>query len=81
MARMGVVWSTANYELTYFDDSPDAGTPECICSYCGFMIGADEVPLRIFSNKENKEARLCMNCLEVFSKVSGLPIGILRGTF
>lgn len=27
--------------LRWFDDSPDIGTPECICSACGKMIDND----------------------------------------
>ncbi len=29
-----------------FNDSPDAGTPECICSRCLKPIKEDEVPIR-----------------------------------
>lgn len=81
MARQNVALSIARNELAWFDDTPDAGDPECICSYCGFQIGADELPLRIFSNKENKEARLCENCLDVIGGMTGVPFGFLRGGF
>ena len=49
-------------ELAWFDDSPDTGHPDCICSYCGRVIGEDEVPVRMFKHAENKEARFCKLC-------------------
>jgi hypothetical protein len=55
-------------DLAWFEDSPDAGCPECICSYCGNQIGEDEIPLRFYRERPNeptKEARLCENCSRV----------------
>lgn len=34
-----------------FSDSPDTGTPACICSRCGKMIPGDEAALRLYSHK------------------------------
>src|SRR6266498_5888922 len=48
--------------LTWFSDSPDAGDPTCICSFCGDMIEEDEMPLRIFRESDNTEMRLHMKC-------------------
>jgi hypothetical protein len=48
--------------LRWFVDSPDAGDPGCICSFCFQVIQADEVPLRIFSGSGNSEARLHQAC-------------------
>jgi len=53
-------------ELGWFDDSPDAGDPACICSYCGRVIDEDQVPLRIWSQAGKKEARLCEGCTALF---------------
>ena len=48
--------------LKWFSDSPDAGTPECICSFCSKMIDEGEMPLRIFHDSDNIEMRLHMDC-------------------
>lgn len=78
MARMNIALSIAKIELAYFDNSPDAGTQDCICSYCGFMIGENEIPWRLFRKSDNTEARLCENCLCMLSKQSGKSIEFLR---
>jgi len=70
VARMNVALSIAKIELAYFDDSPDTGTQDCICSYCGFMIGENEVPWRLFRKSDNTEARLCENCQGILNKQS-----------
>ena len=31
-----------------FQNSPDAGEPECICSRCGEVIDEEEIPIRAF---------------------------------
>lgn len=49
-------------ELAWFEDSPDAGWPECICSYCGGQIKEEEIPIRLFRESDKTEARLCENC-------------------
>jgi len=68
LARMNIALSVARIELAYFNNSPDAGTPDCVCSYCGFVIGENEVPLRILSESGNTEARLCENCQALLKK-------------
>lgn len=62
-------------DLAWFDTSPDAGDPDCICSYCGFVIPKDEIPIRL-SHKcnlqdcpcKNKEARLHQACFRLLVK-------------
>ena len=62
MVRMSVAWSIANNELPFYEGSPDAGDPACICSYCGRQITAGQVPLHIHSKDHKTEARLCDDC-------------------
>lgn len=59
-------------DLAWFETSPDAGDPDCICSYCGFMIPIDEIPIRLNHtcdrpecDCENKEARLHQACFRL----------------
>ena len=52
-------------ELAWFDDSPDAGDPDCICSYCGRFIDEDQVPVRLTNEETNKEARFCEDCTPI----------------
>lgn len=54
-----------------FDDSPDTGWPECICSRCSQVIGENECPIRCWTvNEKNevdsnsKEYRYCEKCSE-----------------
>lgn len=42
-----------------FDDSPDAGLPECICSRCGQVIGEETVPIRLFVLHGAKDRHGC----------------------
>ena len=44
-------------QLTWFNDSPDAGNTACVCSFCGKLIRDYEHPLRIFRTN-NMELRL-----------------------
>ena len=53
--------SEALGQLVFFHDSPDAGDPNCICSWCGELIKEHEFPLRLF-RKNNTEARLHTRC-------------------
>ncbi len=46
-----------------FDDSPDAGMPECVCSRCGSKILEGEIAIRAYHKKENKEWRFCEFCV------------------
>ena len=55
-------------ELAWFEDSPDAGDPECICSYCGFVIPEDYAPVRFFGEGGKYEIRLHPACLELLTK-------------
>lgn len=70
-------------KIRWFEDSPDAGLPECICSLCGEVIGTPwwensgaedkgDFPIRAFDTERNLEARFHIDC---FSKVTGLGIG------
>lgn len=60
-------------ELAWFKTSPEAGDPDCICSYCGFVIW--EWPIRFSHSCEledcdyqNKEARLHLACFRLLAK-------------
>ena len=49
--------------ITWFRDSPDAGDPRCLCSWCGERIGEDEAPvIRMFDSDANTEARFHRGC-------------------
>ena len=52
--------------LNWFEDSPDAGDPACICSLstCGKVIADGEMPLRIFREQNGTEVRLHIQCAE-----------------
>jgi hypothetical protein len=59
-------------DLAWYETSPDAGDPDCICSFCGFVIPADEVPIRLSHtcnikdcDFEKKEARLHQACFRL----------------
>ena len=46
-----------------FQDSPDAGHPDCICSRCGQPIPEDQCPLRVFMDEGRAgEYRFCESC-------------------
>lgn len=72
-------------QIQWFETSPDAGLPECICSLCGKVIGtpwweqdeeeSDEIPIRLFDTDRNLEARFHLDC---FAKVTGTRIGGIR---
>lgn len=48
-------------EIRWFDDSPDAGDPACICSWCGEQITEVQAPaIRVTTN--NLEARFHGGC-------------------
>jgi len=62
-------------DLAWFETSPDAGDPYCICSYCGFVIPEDDVPFRLFQKPNPQEpgskmleARLHNACLKMLIK-------------
>ena len=61
--------------LKKFNDSPDAGDPSCICSYCKQVITEKEVPYRLWPKTNSIlvngepisdfwEIRLHWNCLK-----------------
>lgn len=68
MNKVSIASAIARNELTWFEDSPDAGDPDCICSYCGSVIKAEELCYRCYNTKEGTEARLCDNCLRQLDK-------------
>lgn len=37
----------------FFNDSPNAGEPNCICSRCQKPIGEEELPLRVAVDQQN----------------------------
>lgn len=52
-----------------FEDSPDCGHPDCICSRCGSRIQEYEMPIRLTTtnekgevDKDSKEYRFCEFC-------------------
>lgn len=55
-------------ELAWFDTSPDQGHPDCICSYCGFVIQEDDDSCRFFRQSDNTEVRLHVECFRLLSK-------------
>jgi hypothetical protein len=70
-------------EMKWFDDSPDYGWPECVCSICGDAIPDPEeldysqgerfIPLRLYrkpsaAHPHGQEARFCMDCVPAVMK-------------
>lgn len=49
-------------QLKWFNDSPDAGDPECLCSLCGKLIQEDDVPIRAWPESGKREIRLHWDC-------------------
>jgi len=58
-------------KIKWFDLSPDAGAPNCICSLCEQLIGENEVPIRAFDTARGLEARFHIKC---FGTVTGTKI-------
>lgn len=56
--------------LRWFDTSPPAGDPECICSHCDEPITEGEMPIRLW-NEQRQEARLHRQC---FATRTGAPV-------
>lgn len=50
--------------LRCFENSPDAGDPDCLCSLCGKAISEEEVPIRMWPQGKHirKEYRLHWDC-------------------
>lgn len=79
-----------NQILRWFGDSPDAGDPACVCSYCAerieaspegdedwaHEINADEgEPIRMWSSSTNLELRLHAKCLNACLELGLLSLG------
>ncbi|MBA7637851.1 hypothetical protein ES703_45500 [subsurface metagenome] len=58
-------------KIKWFDTSPDAGDPSCLCSLCELLIDEDEVPIRAVDTEKNLEARFHIKC---FGTVTGEEI-------
>lgn len=56
---MSFITDKAKDRITWFSDSPDKGTRECICSWCGHVIF--EEPFRNW-DQYNRELRLHEKC-------------------
>lgn len=61
---------TLSVVIKWFFDSPDAGNPDCICSFCGRPISDEQGPaVRLFDTDTKMEARFHMdNCWTEFQK-------------
>lgn len=63
-------------QLRWFDDSPDAGDPDCLCSLCGGLIEEEDDPLRLThegGDMDGREARLHIKC---WNQISPAPIDL-----
>lgn len=60
---------TKHSEAWWFNDSPDVGHADCICSICRKQINEGEVPLRIFEGE--LEARFHDDCLKKVQHAKG----------
>lgn len=75
---------TANFSLTvpleslvWYDTSPDAGDPACLCSHCGKAILVWEMPIRLYRDLGNDrvlEARFHDVCLGEVSTLKIQPM-------
>ena len=52
--------------IKWYQDSPDAGDPSCLCSFCEKMISEEECPIRMWNNKTDSslEARFHEDCFK-----------------
>lgn len=57
-------------QLVWYETSPEAGDPDCTCSYCGFVI--TEWPVRFFRGSNNTEARLHVECFRLLASGDSL---------
>jgi len=70
-ARLGLKFDK-EAALRWFTDSPDAGDPLCICSYCEEVITEEDAPaIRLFANRE--EARFHTECFQTCDTYDLLP--------
>lgn len=53
--------------LRWFENSPSAGDPACLCSHCGQVIGNEEIPIRLWREVDENvlEARLHHACFQI----------------
>jgi len=65
---MGIKFKIPLCHMAWFETSPDAGHPDCLCSYCGFLIKEDDDPFRIFSEGGKFEIRLHRKCFELVTE-------------
>lgn len=60
-------------QIAWFADSPDAGHPTCICSWCGAGIGEhDAPPIRIVDSDAHTEARFHRRCASESGALPGV---------
>lgn len=55
--------------IIWFAQSPDAGALECLCSACWVLIGAEELPVRLWQRTADGgavEARFCERCVAYY---------------
>lgn len=58
-----------------FNESPNAGDPECRCSRCLRQIKENECPLRCWTDKKPvKEYRYCTSCMKAMGISVSEPI-------
>lgn len=56
--------STPLKQITWFANSPQAGDPTCICSWCYQPIGEHDAPIiRLFDSDAGTEARFHRRCV------------------
>ena len=62
-------------KIKWFDSSPDAGDPSCLCSYCEELIDEHEMPIRAFDTEKNLEARFHIKCFGIVTgeEICALP--------
>lgn len=61
--------------IGWFYDSPDAGDPACVCSFCGLVITVEDAPpVRMWDPDERMEARFHMGCWTAISPDTIKPV-------
>jgi hypothetical protein len=60
-------------KLLWSHTSPDAGDPTCLCSACGSWISEDCLPVRLFDERKNVEARFCDPCAATWLGLHTFP--------
>ena len=49
-------------DLAWFETSPPAGDPDCICSYCGFVILETQIPMRLYHTGKHPGCDMEADC-------------------